>query len=175
MNVRLAAELAVAIALAAVLDLISKSLPIPRLPYGGSVSLRALPILVITLRHGLKAGVTAGAAYGMVDFLIHPVFVHPVQLILDYPVGLGVLGCAALCWQVGAAVSTARLVLGVTLACGLRLLAHFLSGVVFFGEYAPAGQPVWLYSLVYNASYLLPETILLILLLRLMLRRMANH
>lgn len=172
MNVRLYAELAVAIALAAVLDLISKSLPLPRLPYGGSISLRALPILVVALRHGARAGIAAGGAYGVVDFLIHPVFVHPFQLLLDYPLALGVLGCAGWCWQVVPPLSRTRLILGVLLAYTLRLAAHYVSGVVFFAQFAPAGQPVWLYSLAYNASYLLPEAIIIILLMQLMLRRM---
>lgn len=172
MNVRLCAELAVAIALAAVLDLISKSLPLPRLPYGGSISLRALPILVIALRHGAKAGISAGAAYGVVDFLIHPVFVHPVQLLLDYPMALGALGSAGFLWQAGAPLSRVRLLLGIVLASSLRLAAHFISGVVFFAQFAPAGQPLWLYSLVYNSSYLVPEGIVLIVLMQLILRRM---
>lgn len=174
MNVRLCAELAVAIALAAVLDLISKSLPLPRLPYGGSISLRALPILIIALRHGAKAGVTAGGAYGVVDFLIHPVFVHPFQLLLDYPIALGVLGCAGWVWGERRVLSRYRLGLGILLGCGLRLTAHFISGVVFFAQFAPAGQPLWLYSLLYNGSYMIPETIVLILLLQLILRRMHS-
>lgn len=175
MRVHLYAELAVAIALAAVLDLISKSLPLPRLPYGGSISLRALPILIIALRHGARAGATAGGGYGVVDFLIHPVFVHPVQLLLDYPIALGVLGCAGWVWGGRKALSRTRLVLGILVACGLRFAAHFVSGVVFFGQFAPAGQPLWLYSLLYNGSYMVPETIILILLVQLMLRRMQSH
>lgn len=174
-EVRLYAELAVAIALAAVLDLISKSLPLPRLPYGGSISLRALPILIIALRHGTRAGVTAGGGYGAVDFLIHPVFVHPIQLLLDYPIALGVLGCAGWVWGKRTALSWGRLVLGILLGCGLRLAAHFISGVVFFAQFAPAGQPVWLYSLGYNSIYMIPETIILILLGPLILRRMQNY
>lgn len=175
MRVRLCAELAVAIALAAVLDLISKSLPVPRLPYGGSISLRALPILIIAFRHGAKAGMTAGGGYGVVDFLIHPVFVHPIQLLLDYPIALGALGCAGWMWGKRSALSRGRLVLGILLGCGLRLTAHFISGVVFFAQFAPAGQSLWLYSLLYNGSYMVPETIILILLAQLILRRMKSY
>jgi len=169
-NIRLWAELSVAIALAAVLDLISKSLPVPRLPYGGSVSLRSLPILVVALRHGPRAGMMAGGGYGVVDFFIHPVFVHPLQVILDYPLALGLLGTGGLLWE--RAISRWRLVGGILLGSSLRLGAHFLSGVVFFGQFAPQGQPIWLYSLLYNVSYMIPETIIAILLMQLLLRRM---
>jgi thiamine transporter len=172
MKIRLYAELAVAIALAAVLDLISKSLPLPRLPYGGSISLRALPILIVALRHGAKAGVSAGGVYGVVDFLIHPVFVHPMQLLLDYPIALGALGSAGLLWARGVRPSRLCLCLGIVLGCALRLAAHFVSGVVFFAQFAPPDQPLWLYSLIYNTSYLVPETIVLTLLMQLILRRM---
>ncbi|MBI2505179.1 MAG: energy-coupled thiamine transporter ThiT [Candidatus Latescibacteria bacterium] len=175
MKVRLYAELAVAIALAAVLDLISKSLPLPRLPYGGSISLRALPILIIAMRHGTKAGMMAGGGYGVVDFLIHPVFVHPLQLLLDYPIALGALGSAGLVWGQRPTLSRGRLLVGILLASALRLAAHFVSGVVFFAQFAPAGQPLWLYSLLYNSSYIAPETIILILLTQLILRRMQTR
>ena len=175
MSVRLYAELAVAIALAAVLDLISKSLPLPRLPYGGSISLRALPILIIAFRHGTRAGVMAGGGYGVVDFLIHPVFVHPIQLLLDYPIALGTLGCAG--WVRGqrAVLSRGQIVLGILLGCGLRLTAHFISGIVFFAQFAPAGQPGWQYSLSYNSAYMVPETIILIVLAPLIMRRMQGQ
>ncbi len=46
------------------------------------------------------------------------------------------------------------------LAMTARFAAHFVSGVVFFGAYAPAGQPVALYSLIYNATYMGPSAVL---------------
>ncbi|WP_193441819.1 energy-coupled thiamine transporter ThiT, partial [Streptococcus suis] len=49
-------------------------------------------------------------------------------------------------------------------------LATFLSGIIFYADYAPDGMPVWFYSFTYNISYILPSTaiasILLILLYR---------
>ena len=41
-----------------------------------------------------------------------------------------------------------------------RFLAHFVSGVVFFGQNAPAGQPVALYSALYNISYVGPSIVI---------------
>jgi thiamine transporter len=164
-----------AVALAAVLDAVSKSLPIPRLPYGGSISLRALPLFAVSLRRGPKAGVAAGVAYGILDFAIGPQYFHPVQVLLDYPVAFGGLGLAGLVrvrpgatgWRVRAAVAT-----GVFVGTVARLAAHFASGVVFFASFAPPGQPVWVYSLVYNASYLVPEMVIAVLLLETILRHL---
>ncbi len=42
----------------------------------------------------------------------------------------------------------------------MRFISHFLSGAIFFGHYAPEGQNVWLYSLIYNSSYMIPETLI---------------
>jgi len=51
-------------------------------------------------------------------------------------------------------------VAGAVVGIGLRLFIHFLSGVWFFGQYAPEGTPAWLYSLTYNAQFMLPEIII---------------
>ena len=54
----------------------------------------------------------------------------------------------------------------------LRFVLHVMSGVVFFAELAPQGQSVIKYSIVYNASYIIPETIVDILLLQFILKRL---
>jgi thiamine transporter len=153
-------------------------IPLPNLLYGGSVSMETLPIFVVAFRRGGKAGLAAGSVLGIVDFIIKPIVVHPVQVVLDYPLAFGLLGGAAglagsLRNQGAPAVSMykrARIVAGILLGDGSRFLAHYLSGVVFFASYAPEGQPVWIYSLIYNASYMIPESIIHILLLQLILR-----
>lgn len=151
-----AAETAVAIALAAVLSLVRVKLP--HLVYGGSVSLHTLPILFLSLRRGPRAGILAGAAYGVVNFVMTPYFVHPVQLVLDYPAAFASLGLAGLAASAGSGPWTiAAAAAGASLA---RLGSHVLSGVVYFGHLAPEGTPVWKYSLLYNASYMLPETLI---------------
>ena len=177
MKIQLYTELALAIALAVVLDLLSKTLPIPRLPSGGSVSLRMLPIFVVAFRHGWKAGVTAGGVYGVIEFMTASYAVHPIQVPLDYPVAFGATGMAGLIpGRIEAGESPGwgertRILGGVLLGNGLRFMAHFTSGIVFWGQNAPEGQPVWLYSLSYNGSYMVPQTIVDIILLQLILRR----
>ena len=178
MKVRLYTELAMAVALAIVLDIISKTLPIPRMLHGGSISLHMLPIFIVALRHGWKGGCLAGVMYGVVNFMMAPHIIHPIQVPLDYPIAFGLVGFAG--WgplKMGAegrgVVLSARirLVAGVMVGNGLRFLAHFSSGVIFWGQNAPPGQPVWLYSLIYNASYMVPETIITILFLQFLLSR----
>ncbi len=180
MNIRLYSEIALAIALAILLDGFSKILPVPRLPYGGSISLHMLPIFVVAFRHGWKGGVAAGGVYGMVHFISEPHWIHPIQFPLDYPIAFGLAGMAGLGFPRTTAARAApyalpvQIITGVLLGNTLRFLAHFISGIVFWGQMAPQGQPVWLYSLFYNASYIFPETVVDILLLQLLLRRILN-
>jgi thiamine transporter len=163
------AEIGLAVALAVVLDLVGKSLPLPRLPYGGSIGLRMLPILVVALRHGIKGGIWVGTVYGLVDFVLQGLYFHPVQVILDYPVAHAAIGLAGLFHGGlegrGNVWYTVRLASGIMLGTLGRFVCHFVSGIVFFGEYAPPDQPLWLYSAFYNASYIIPELILALLLL----------
>lgn len=143
------AEIAVAIALAAVLHLVK----LWEMPQGGSITLGTMvPLLIIALRRGPAAGALAGALYGLFEGWIlsgGKFFYHPVQVILDYPVAFGLLGLAGF--------FTRSPAFGVVVASAARYLAHVLSGVVFFAQYAPKGQPVWLYSLGYNITYLGPD------------------
>lgn len=162
-RVRVLTEIALAIALAAVLNLPFLRIQLPFNFAGGTISLNMLPIFVVALRRGVVAGVIAGALYGCIDAMLNPFIVHPIQFLLDYPVAYGLAGLAGLAG--GMLRRTAEdsrkrrtaLIAAATLGVAGRFAAHWLSGVVFFGAYAPEGQPVWLYSLIYQATYLLPS------------------
>jgi thiamine transporter len=161
-------EIALSIALAAVLSLLAVRLPINIA--GGTISFAMLPILVLSLRRGFVPGIIAGVAFGAIDYLIEPFFVAWPQVILDYGIAFGAIGLTGLgsvfyrraLTRPGGhafALSVPWMVLG---GVG-RFVAAWTSGVIFFGMNAPKGQPVWLYSIVYNASYILPSIVLCIL------------
>ena len=146
---RVLTEAALAVALAFVLGLIK----VFEMPFGGSISLEMVPLILLALRQGPWVGIAAGAAYGLLDLITPPVFaVHPVQVLFDYPLAFGVLGLA------GFFRPTVRgAILGTVVAVFARFLCHFASGVVFFASYAPEGWNPYLYSAVYNAAYLVPS------------------
>jgi thiamine transporter len=146
---RVLTEAALAVALAFVLGLIK----VFEMPFGGSISLEMVPLILLALRQGPWVGIAAGAAYGLLDLITPPVFaVHPVQVLFDYPLAFGVLGLA------GFFRPTVRgAILGTVVAVLARFLCHFASGVVFFASYAPEGWNPYLYSAVYNAAYLVPS------------------
>jgi thiamine transporter len=147
-DTRVLTEASLAVALSFVLGFVV----IFKMPNGGSVSLEMIPLILLALRQGWKVGVVAGAVYGMLDLVIDPFVVHPVQLLLDYPLAFGSLGLA------GLFEPTVRgAVLGATVAVLARFACHFLSGVIFFASYAPEGWNPYLYSAAYNAAYLAPS------------------
>ncbi len=159
-----------AVALSAVLSLIV----VWKMPQGGTVTAASmLPLVFFALAFGVRWGVLAGTVFGGIQLLLPGAFlVHPVQVLLDYPLAFAALGLAGV-FALPAAKRAespellrrvARLplfapVLGTLLAMAARTLCHVLSGVVFFALYAPEGQNVWLYSLVYNGSYMIPEAV----------------
>jgi len=162
---RVLAEAALAVALAFVLGLIT----VFRMPFGGSISLEMVPLILLALRQGPWVGVVAGAAYGLLDLAIEPVALHPVQVIFDYPLAFGVLGLAGLFQP-----TVRGAILGTTVAVLARFLCHFVSGVVFFATYAPKGWNPYLYSAAYNAAYLVPSLIVALVAVPVLLRALAR-
>lgn len=165
-SARTIAEIGVAIALAAVLHLIK----LWEMPQGGSITLGTMvPLFILSFRRGPAVGVLAGALYGIFEGWILSggrFFLTPVQVVLDYPLAFGVLGLAGFFPRSPA--------FGVTVAAAARYLAHVVSGIVFFAQYAPKGQPVWLYSLGYNITFLGPDFAVAILLTLLVWERLSK-
>ena len=151
---RILAEMIIFIALANALYLISKFyLPFLHLPQGGSITIASMvPLLWFALRRGLRWGVEAGIIYGLVHMVVSGDIYYPAQILLDYPLAFGALGLAG-------AFQNKPLV-GVGVGIFGRFMCHFVSGAIFFGQYAWAGWNVFAYSAIYNASYLVPEFII---------------
>ena len=129
------------------------------MPQGGSVTAGAMvPLLVIAYRFGMGTGFLAGFAYGLINLLQDPFILHPVQVLFDYPLPFMAMGLAGL--------SRNHLFWGTGLAFIARFACHFISGIVFFGSYAPEGTSPVMYSLMFNAAYLVPELVISCLLLK---------
>lgn len=110
-----------------------------------------IPIFWLALRRGWKIGIFGGAVFGVVDLAIEPFVVNPVQFILDYPLAFAVLGLAGFFQKYP--------VVGVIVGGLARFVSHFVSGVVYFPEYAPPGMSPIVYSALYNGTYLVPSII----------------
>lgn len=156
---RLMAEISICTALALVLGFIKFS-PVSQ---GGSISLVMVPIFVLALRHGCVIGGIGGMLLGLIQLLTDAYVVHPLQFILDYPLAYGLLGLAGLFIH--------RPYLGIILGGIARFLAHFVSGLIFFSSYAPQGINPIIYSLLYNASYMIPEIIISLTIVNLLFKK----
>ena len=165
---RILAECALMIALGTVLAQIK----IFTMPFGGSVTLLSmLPFVLVSFRHGLKWGLATGFVNSLLQMLLgfyappaNTVLAFAGVILLDYVLAFTLLGFAATLSKplknrtLGVAVGTA----GV---CILRFLCSFLSGALLWGSYQSSyewaqGMSVWLYSFLYNGSYMLPELLL---------------
>ena len=148
-DTKVLAEVSVMVALSLVLNFIK----VYQLPQGGSITLGSMvPVLLISFRRGPKVGVFSGVVFGMAQMLLDGWFYSPVGMILDYPLAFGALGLAGIFRKTP--------LIGVVVSLATRFLSHFISGVVFFGMYAPEGMSPIVYSAVYNGSYMLPEMVI---------------
>ena len=151
---------AMCMALASVLSLI-KLLP---MPMGGSLTPASmLPLLLFAYVYGTVPGLTLGAVYGVMQFILDGgqfLWTGLIPNLLDYPIAFGLLGLAG-CFN---KLENERkgLALGFLLGCFGRFAASFTSGVVFYAEWAPEGMHPIVYSAGYNAMYMLPECLLCI-------------
>lgn len=122
-------------------------------PWGGSATL--LSMFVICLPgyfFGLGAGLMTSIAYGILQLLINPYVLFPMQLVLDYLLAFGALGLS------GLFAGTKRgLIKGYLAGILGRYVFVSLSGWIFFAEYAWQGWPALPYSLVYNGIYIFAE------------------
>lgn len=158
-SIKILTEGGMMIALATVLSYIT----VYKAPNGGSITAGSMiPIILFAIRWGLTPGVAVGATYGVLQFILKPEFYHPIQVVLDYPLAFGLLGLAGIVSSIANKDSDKaylNISFGVLLAMLGRMISHVLSGAIFFAEYAGDKNP-WIYSIGYNATYLIPELII---------------
>lgn len=157
---------AVSMALAMILSFIKFG----SLPFGGSITFFSMFFIAfIGALYGLKAGLLAGFAYGILQLVVEPKIYFPLQVLLDYPLAFASLGLSGLLPITDKIIGSKkqllfRIVTGFTIGVLGRYLFHSLSGYIFFREYAGDKNPI-LYTLGYNATYIVPELILTIVIL----------
>lgn len=156
-------ECAVMVALAVALDL----LPLPKWPNGGSLSLSCIPIIYISYRRGIGWGVASGFVNAIVQILMNwyappagTLAAVTACILLDYLLAYSVAGTAPFFAGIIKKNKLVGYIFGAVAVNIIRFLSSFLSGIILWASYAPEGQPVWLYSLGYNAGYMLPNAVI---------------
>ena len=156
-NVKILVFCAMCIALASVTSMIK----LFSFPTGGSITLCSMLFAMLPgFFFGPVVGIIAGVAYGILQFIMDPYVLTPVQAVLDYVFAFGAFGLSGFF-----ASHKNGLRLGYLAACAGRFFFSFLSGWVFFGEYAWEGWNPAAYSAVYNLIYIGAEAIITLIIL----------
>ncbi len=149
-------EAGIMIALAFVLSRIK----VYQAPNGGSVTAGSMiPIIIFSMRWGFGPGMIAGSIFGVLKLIMGGWVFSPMQAILEYPIAFGVLGLAGIFYTLkdkNKGNYLFKTIFPVFLAISARFICHLLAGVIFFAEYAGSQNP-WIYSTIYQSSYLIPE------------------
>ncbi|WRS26832.1 energy-coupled thiamine transporter ThiT [Oscillospiraceae bacterium MB08-C2-2] len=161
---RILAECGIMAAMATLLSYI----PIFEMPQGGSITLCSMvPLVVVSFRRGVKWGLLTGTVNGFIQMVLgfkNVLYATTIPaiigcILLDYILAYTVIGASCVFGK-GISNFSVRVAVGVVTTGLLRYLCSFLSGILIWGGYAPEGTPVWIYSMTYNASYMVPEIIL---------------
>lgn len=148
-------------AMAMALATVTSMLKVYSFPFGGSVTLFSmLFICLIGYIYGPATGILTGAAYGVLQFLIEPYILSPLQVLVDYPFAFGALGLSGFFSN-----SKNGLMKGYILGILGRYVFAVISGWIFFGEYAWEGWSALPYSLAYNGCYIFAEAIVTVIIL----------
>lgn len=153
---------AIMMALATILSIF----PTITAPFGGAITIGStLPIMMISMLLGPKWGVPVALGYSVIQLTLGfstvasygfsaEVFIF--CLALDYILAFSVL-CTANIFGTKTITGT---VCGVVFAGFLRYICHFFSGWLFFGKWAEEGFSAFTWSIVYNAGFMIPDTVI---------------
>ena len=167
------AEGAIMVALSIAHFAVSDLIPWPY-AYGGGISIFAqVPIVNYSYRRGIKNGVAASLVLSVLQLLtglknfawVSVIGAYLIVALADYIVAFGCLGLGGM-FKGKFKNPTAELALGSVVVCLIRFVCHYISGVTIYKILAPTEFMKWTftspsaYSLVYNGSYMLPNTII---------------
>ena len=155
-------------AAALALGFVTSYIKIIPMPWGGSVTLCSmLFVTLIGYWYGPKIGITAGFAYGLLQFVQDggSYILSPLQACLDYIVAFAALGLSGLFYK-----KANGLLKGYVFAIFARGVFHTIGGYLYWMDYMPENFPSSLaaiYPIAYNYAYILAEGLITIVILSL--------
>ena len=138
------------------------------LPYGGSITLCSmLPPILIAYRHGIGWGFSVGIANGLLQLLMGvsnlsyatSAAAAVAIIFLDYILAFTVTGFGGIFKKVFKS-QTVSLVCGTAFVAVLRYVFHVISGCTVWAGLSIPTNEAFIYSLAYNATYMLPELLI---------------
>lgn len=152
------------------LSLALMPIEIPGPAFGGDIDLVMIPLFIIAFRHGVGYGILSGGVFGLIKCIIGGGIGWGLpSILLDYVLAYAAVGVAGFFKGKYWAVELSSFI-----GCLARFVIHFISGVTIYMITAPeevAGitftNPV-LYSIVYNTFYMLPNTVIAVVVMSLL-------
>ena len=147
-------------------------------PYGGTVTAASMvPVIITGLIYRSKWGLLTALVYAVLQMIIGGIVPPPVPsfwmyllvILLDYVFAYTCLGLSGYFFEL---LKKSRFAIPCSgaIVMMIRFVCHFLSGILIWGVYAPEGTSVWVYSLLYNGAYMLPEIVLSTIILCLLIK-----
>ena len=156
-------------ALSVALSFVLSCLRLFRMPTHGAVTPGSmLPIMLFSMVYGVGPGMFTGLVYGVLQYFQDPSFLNVWQFILDYLLAFSALGIAG----IARGKDSRWMYISIPAAVLCRAVSAILAGIMWANEYIDYGltigsmefsSPV-LYSMVYNGVYLIPETVICLVL-----------
>lgn len=149
-KVKLDAKSICIIGIITAMTLVLRTIKVP-LPTGSSIALLGvLPPMLLGLTYSWQYAVISGLISAMLSIIIVPGYalVHPMQLFVEHIPALSILGFAGIL----GCEKKLKVVIASLGVIAINVTFHILSGVLFFGQYAPEGMGEWVYSITYNLS-----------------------
>ena len=158
-HIKFTTRMLVYVSLMLALTILLHQIRIYHFPQGGSVTLGAmLPLILLTFRYGASVGMFAGFVFGLINIILDPFILHPIQVLFDYPLPSMAAGLAIF-FQRNFIAATVLVFVG-------KFICHVISGVAFFSSYAPEGTSPIIYSLTVNAMMVVPECLICCVLIK---------
>ena len=158
-------ESAIMIALSTVLSVMK----LAEMPYGGSVTIAsALPVAIIAYRYGLKTGLFAGLVHAALQLVLGLSALSYATswqsvvaiIMLDYILAFMFIGITGVFRKL-LNNQAASLTAGVLLYSVIRYIFHVIAGATVWAGISIPTAAALAYSFIYNATYMIPETIVL--------------
>lgn len=156
-------EISILLALATVLSVFK----LYQLPYGGALTLASMfPLLLISYRYGVGAGMASGIIYGILQQLLSISYIQGMTffsalmvIVLDYALAFSVIGVGGI-FKKFTKSPVKAMVFGTLIGCLLRYVCHTVAGCTVWAGVSIPTNAALVYSLLYNAAYMIPETLI---------------
>ena len=154
------------------------------MPMGGSVTIASmLPVMLIGIKYGSLTGLSTCFLYSIMQLMqalvsanVFPYCQTPTALVVcilfDYVIPFTVLGLSGIfCKFKLTKNAEINAYIGIVAVVAFRFICHFITGVAIWGQWAPDGMGKYLYSFLYNGSFLSLDFLICIVCAVLMFRK----